>query len=224
MNHDIKKEKLAVFDFCGTIANFQTFDPYLLFVLGKAKRRRPVIEKRIVRSIIEYIDRVIHIFDNDFYLHKYLLVWMTRGISEEELVEFGKQYYDECIKPNLISETISLIKQFQKEGYYMIIASAGSKYYIKHFADDYGFDKCITAEIGMINGQSTGRLITDCMGERKAFLLRNYAKELEEMIEIIVSDSISDLPIFRMGKRKIVISKEKHQYWVDNSMEEILCH
>lgn len=224
MNNDIKKQRLAVFDFCGTIANFQTFDPYLLFVLDKVKRRKPVIEKRIIRSAIACIDKVIHIFDKDFYLYKCLLVWMTRGISEEALAQFGKQYYDEYIKSNLISETISLIKQFQNEGYHMIIASAGSKYYIKYFAEDYGFIQYITAEIGMMNGQSTGRLITDCMGERKASLLRNYVREVEETIEIIVSDSSSDLPIYRMGQRKIVISKDKHQYWVDSSMEEILCH
>ena len=45
-------EKIAIFDFCGTLVNYQTFDPFLCFVLKKHKKGNWVLSKWVKNGLV----------------------------------------------------------------------------------------------------------------------------------------------------------------------------
>lgn len=211
-------EKIAIFDFCGTLANYQTFDPFLCFVLKKHRKGDWVLSKWVKNGLV-FLNRFTLRFMQDVYFYKLLLVRETRGITEEQLYQDGKEYYEKFVRENIIKKTAELLQEYKQKGYRVWIVSAGSKYYIKDFAAEYGVDLCITAEIKMQDGVSTGKLSTDCMGERKVEVL---AESGYNQWEVAVTDSLSDLPLLQRSKKKVVISQGRHQEWVRKDMEEII--
>jgi len=221
MEDNKKQELVAAFDFCGTIANFQTFDPFLCYLLSKTNKIG-FLDRSCFRRFINIINKICSIFVPDCALYKRILIQKTKGEREEVFYRLGEEYYKMMIKPNLIGKTMSLIEDLKRGNYTLLIASAGSKYYIHYFAEEFGVDNIITAEIEIKNGCSTGRLVDDCMGVRKAEALMKKYQACELPFSVVVSDSVSDLPFFALGKRKIVISKGHHQEWIKDGMEEII--
>lgn len=217
--------RIAVFDFCETISTFQTFDPFLLFVLEQEyPDRYAVLRNRILIRLINGIGYIVRRFKPTMYIYKYVLVYATRGIPEYKLWEYGQMFYKYKIKKNLIPKTIELIKSFEHEGYENIIVSGGSKYYIRFFSDEYGINAIKTAEIKMKNGISTGFLINDCLGDNKVECLKQFECESRDEVsfEYAISDSVSDIPLFFLCRKQIVISKREHQEWIKEGMEEII--
>ena len=211
-------EKIAIFDFCGTLVNYQTFDPFLCFVLKKHKKGNWVLSKWVKNGLV-FLNQFTLRFMQDVYFYKLLLVRETRGITEEQLYQDGKEYYEKYVRKNIIKESVALLQKYKEDGYSTWIVSAGSKYYIEDFATEYGVDLCITAEMEMKDGVSTGRLSSDCMGERNVEVL---AESGYNQWEVAVTDSLSDLPLLQRSKKKVVISQGRHQEWVRKDMEEII--
>ena len=81
-------EKIAIFDFCGTLVNYQTFDPFLCFVLKKHKKGNWVLSKWVKNGLV-FLNQFTLRFMQDVYFYKLLLVRETRGITEEQLYQDG---------------------------------------------------------------------------------------------------------------------------------------
>lgn len=217
--------KLAVIDFCGTIANFQTLDPYLEFVLKSERKASYILlSNKAIKAVLSLTNRVIRKLGYHHYIKKALMAASLKGISEEALYEYGKKYYEERIKTNLIPETMELIGKLKAEGYMTLIVSGGSKYYIKYFADNFGIDDVISAEIETSDGKCTGRLLRECLGKEKVEMLKEYIvkKGINVSEKLCITDGESDIPILSECNKKIIISNNAHQKWVDESMEEII--
>lgn len=217
--------KIAVFDFCGTLANYQTLEPFLKKVVCEL---HPIIFKIIdSKCFIKICDLFTHLFRKlgyKDYIYKSILVYCTKGCDEKLFEELGPKYYIETVKPNLISETLKFMEMLKNSGYKLLIISGGSRYYIKQFADEYKVDNIITAEIEFRDGKSQGKLVRSCLNEEKVNLLRRYLLEndIQDKIDICVTDSISDKPILDIAKRKVAVSYCSHQKWVEDDMEEII--
>lgn len=217
--------KLAVIDFCGTIANFQTFDPYLEYVLKNERKTLYILlTNTLVEAILNVSNRIIWKLGYHHYFKKKLMVALLRGISEETLYEYGKKYYEERVKSNLILKTLDLIVKLKSEGYMTFIVSGGSKYYIQYFAKDFGIDVIISAEIEILDGKCTGRLLRECLGNEKVEMMKEIIskKGINVSETLCITDSESDMPILNECNKKIIISNSEHQKWVDKSMEEII--
>ena len=217
--------KLAVIDFCGTIANFQTLDPYLEYVLKNERKASYILlTNRVIKAVLSLSNRVIWKLGYHHYFRKVLTVTSLKGISEETLYKYGKKYFEERVKSNLIPEVLDLVGKLKSEGYMTLIVSGGSKYYIKYFADNFGIDDVISAEIEIIEGKCTGRLLRECLGKEKLDMLKKYIsdKGVNVLEMLCVTDSESDIPILNECNKKIIISNNAHQKWVDESMEEII--
>ena len=210
--------KVALFDFCETLVSFQSADPYLRYVLEKAKIRVP--NKRLN---INFINRVyFHLFN--ISICKNTLLRLTKGVPFSRMNEYAGQYYEERIKPGLIKDSIALLRKLQQEGYKIYIVSAGFDIYIKYFAQDFNVDKIICSRIKFDNGISSGKLDgVDLIGSRKTEVLTKKfnLKSLKAEDSVAVSDSRSDLPLLNYCKRKIVVC-QKRPAWSTNEMEVLL--
>ncbi|MCI9534700.1 MAG: HAD-IB family phosphatase [Lachnospiraceae bacterium] len=218
-------ERIALVDFCETIVSFQTYDSFLKFVLiNELPRHFKIIGNKKFIKMYEILEKISRKTGINWFSYKQLLTYQTKGMEYSLLERYGKDFYDKKLKSNFIIPTIELIKDLQKENYRIILVSGGSDLYIKQFADEFGIKDILTSQIEFKNGISTGRLISDCMGWNKVELVKEYVKhrKIQGIFETGISDSKSDLPVLNLCKRKIVISRNSHQYWVENEMEEIV--
>lgn len=218
-------ERLALFDFCGTIANFQTLGPYLEYVLSNES---PIKYRILCNAFSRFFFRIIDMFiakaGMHCFIYKLIMVRQMKGISRSALKKYGTEYYQQTIRDNLINETVNLLKKLYGEGYRIVIVSAGSDFYIRDFAAEYGIEDLITAEFGFTDEKCTGRLLSECMYEEKTERIKDFIRGHDQLwsCEIACSDSVSDLPMFGLCRRKIVISHGAHQQWVTKDMEEII--
>lgn len=213
------KKKIALFDFCGTLVNFQTADAYVVYVANtldsKIIRFRTYIYIILLRS--HFIGLLEKVFSRSS-INKRLLLWTIKGLDMRVLDSLAKDYYNKIIKPNLIPETITLLRKLQGEGYDIYIISAGYSIYIKYFMSEYNVSahhliaNIIKSKCGKCSGSFNN---IDVLYSKVVELDRIFDKS--RVYSIAVSDSISDLPMLRWADDAIVVSKNISQKWVKNN-------
>lgn len=218
-------EPIVLLDFCGTMVDFQTFDPFLEGLLCKERPLRYRWTTNVLcKKICGMISRVFSMARVTCQVYKSLLVWQTRHITRHSFEAYAQDYYQKKVRPHLIIPVLQLVKGFIGQGYRIIIISGGADFYIRHFAEEYGIQDVITSQIEFREDCSTGFLSEDCIGERKVIMLQQYMdeKRITGVFAAGITDSKSDWPILRMCERKIVVSSGSHQPWVTKQMEEIV--
>ncbi len=215
-------EKIAIFDFCGTIADFQTFDPFLEFII---QGEHLPFEKWLGNVWLKKLAFVLSRLKKGFYLYKRLLIRACKGVSQEKILMYAKHYYKERVKPHCIPEVAERMAELKSKNYRIIILSAGAGDYIREYAIDMGITDIIANEFLFRDGICSGKLREkDCMRREKVCRLKKYLADRNIYGEICYgfSDSFSDMPFLDLCKNKVIISHKYHQKWVTDEMEEIV--
>lgn len=217
--------KVALFDFCETLANFQTADPFVDYVRDHRQQKRMVRWEKIKRlhdrSII--IGLIEYIFFPKFSISKRLKLFQLRGFCKSDLEIFAKGYYKEKIKPNLIKKVLEEMTSLKSEGYKIYLVSGGYDIYLKYFVQDYELDGCISSKIGFKGNICTGHLDgKDCMFDNKVTLLDRFFVT-KPSFTVAYSDSKTDIPFLKWADEGVVISKNRPKEWAgDNNFREII--
>lgn len=223
-NHTMTEsiDKIALFDFCETLTNYQTADAYVKYVIKHNKANANAILWGALsfflgnKIMAHFLYKYCHISFN-----KYMLLKQIKGITFEKMDYLAQMYYIEVVKPNLIPETIEALKKCIKYGYRIAVVSAGYGIYIKYFAEEYGVNDTICTELLFEQGRFCGKYIEpDCVRENKVKRLQQFygVKDFRNIDSISFSDSISDLPMLNFTKRKVIVCKTK-PYWMTDEME-----
>lgn len=217
-----KKENFLILDFCGTVVDLQTFDIFIKYCL---KRERRWIYWIVSNILVEFFFRVISSLTRNNMIRKKFLVLLTMGMEYSKLKKYGSNFYNDILHKRLIEDTMHMIRYFSEKKYSIIIVSAACDLYLGDFAEEINAKKLICTQIEFANGISLGRIKKpDVFGENKKEALVAYINsegiDVDDMVGI--TDSISDIPILSLCKRKIVISKNKSQDWITPDMEEII--
>lgn len=220
-------KQVVLLDFCGTVVDFQTFNPFILYILKKKRKYiYNIYSKGCFKNFCCFANKIWNIFGiNDDY-YKTRLVRATKGIAEDEFFDIGKEYYDCYVNKRIINVVITEILRLQSLGYDIWIVSGGSKYYIDCFSKLYGISNIISTEIEMRNGKSTGRISgKDCVGVNKIHKINTFLQN-RNLINVSfregITDSIMDIPMLKICEDKLVISKGEHQKWVTKQMRELI--
>ena len=221
MNQNI--DKVALFDFCETIANFQTADNYVRFVQSNSKPTNAslctlyrILNKFRILGILRRICPKRSI-DKRFILKQ------MKGRTYDEMDRLAKEYYEIRIKPNLIYPIVRKLIELQNEGYEIIIVSGGYDIYLKYFAKEYNVKHVLSTSIEFKKGICTGRFKgKDCMFDYKIDYIKAVVKgDLNKWYAF--SDSITDLPMLELVGNPIVVSRCKSQEWADvRKMKQIV--
>lgn len=219
------EEKIAIFDFCETLANFQTADPYVDYVrLHFRSKRMRFLETERSLAIKSKIFAVIGIITRHKYpIYKLSKLYQLRGLSQVELEKYAERYYQDIIKPNLIPSMVEILRQKQQEGYKTFIVSGGYDIYLKFFAAEYNVDQVLSTRIGFRKNIATGIFHgIDCINENKVLLLDQILNR-SELYSEAYSDSITDLPLLKWANEGYVISHKNSQKWAkENNFQEII--
>lgn len=213
--------KLALFDFCETLVNFQTADvfvDYTLRMYGRYKKYYILANKSI---FVNFLNRY-------WKLKKKIHLFFLRGLTEEELVHAAKGFYLEYIEPNTFNCMKKIILDYKNNGYKTYIISGGYTIYIDLYAKNNGIDGIIANEF--MYKISKGRKVftgficeKDCMGNEKIKRLERVFKNINIDESISFSDSPTDKPVLDWADKGVLVSKYKErEFAVENSYDQIV--
>ncbi len=209
--------KVALFDFCETIANFQTADAYVDFVRERLNDSRMCRLEKVQRFLrtIKVIQIIEKITRYRFSINKRIKLWQLRGHKLSELQALAKEYYQERIKPNFIPEIIEKLFDLKDQGYSIYLVSGGYDIYLRYFAEENELSGVISTKVGFKGDVCLGKFDgIDCLHDGKTILLDRYFSS-KPAFSIAFSDSRSDLPFLNWVNIGYVVSRDKHQGWVD---------
>ena len=196
--------KVALFDFCGTVVSLQTADSFTSFVLKREKK------------YISYLLTLL--FQNKFYLFikykllrntksdKYRMLKYLKGITRKKIFQYSGEFAKYLKGLKIKDVEIHFQDLNDKEDIRIFIISAGYECYIKEFYDEkvtvianrFIFDE------EYFTGEIEGN---DCIGNEK---IKRLSKEIDlNLIDqensYAYSDSLSDLPLFQLVKNNYFI-------------------
>ncbi|MBC5644794.1 HAD-IB family phosphatase [Parabacteroides segnis] len=213
------REKVAFFDFCETLVDFQTADAFCDYVRERTKKTKMFkIEKNIILLKKIYLLPILQkLFRKYGSIEKKLKAYELKGFNYSDLDEYAKKYYETRIKPHFIKELTNELVRLKEEGYTVGIVSGGYGIYLKYFVQDFNLDFLLSSNIKIENNICTGFLDgLDCMNERKIQYI-NKLFPSKPTYSIAFSDSLSDIPLLQYATDGVVVSRNKHQNWVDNN-------
>lgn len=219
------KEKIAIFDFCETIANFQTADAFVVYVRENTKSKS-MYRKEYFRLLLRKT-RILAILSKlikHSSINKRLVLWQLKGFSQEILEQFAEKYYNEKIRPNFIEPVISRLEELKKDGWRIVVISGGYEIYLRYFCIEFNIplSDLIAVKIGFKDGLCNGQFDG---GDR----LWDKVEQLDERFKrssidsIAFSDSITDLPLLLWANKSFVVRRKDRQPWYNRfKFQEII--
>lgn len=203
-------ESLAIFDVDYTLTKRETLMELYLFMLKKDIR----FIKFIPRSIISGILYSLKIYDAG--KAKQSFIKFLEGIHEEEMKALVKEFYEERLSKILYKDAIDTIKKLKNQGCKVYLISASPEIYLNELYNIKEVDKIIGTKLKRENGIYRSDIEGENnKGEEKVRRLREILKK--ENIEVdfensyMFSDSLSDLPLFKLvGNSYLINSRKKY--------------
>ncbi len=210
------QKKNIYFDFCETLASFQTADAFVDFVRNSSNKSlfRTTLEtfyivfKRI--KLFSFLERILP----ERSIEKKFKLYQIKGMHFDELNRIAKQYYIDVIRNNWIVDVFDDFLRNYNSLENITIISGGYDIYLNHFIAEFPKCNLICTKLEFERSFFTGKLNgKDCLFQQKVVLLNqlNFPKENS----FIYTDSHTDLPLLLWGENGIVVSKNKHQHWVN---------
>jgi HAD superfamily phosphoserine phosphatase-like hydrolase len=222
---EANKEKIALFDFCETLANFQTGDAFVFYVRDHYPRKQ-ALRRCFIHTILRKC-QIIRILGHMFpraSINKRLVLWQLKGYNKETLDKGSYEYYTQIVKPNLIERTINELTDLQNKGWRILIVSAGYEYYLKHFCRDFGIsqDDLIADRIAFDGCICKGCFADgDRLWDKDIKLSQKINKD--NAFVVAYSDSKSDLPMLQWADEAFVIRRKDKKSWANKyNFKEIL--
>lgn len=198
-------EKLAIFDVDFTITRKETMAQFYLFMLKK-NFKNIIYIFRIAFAGILYLIKII-----DLEKAKQYFMSFITGISENNMKEIVRQFYEDRLSKIFYNDAIEMIKKLKNEGYKIILISASPEFYLNELYNIKEIDKIIGTKYYCIDGIYEAKIEgKNCKGEEKVKRLYEYMNENNITADFdksyMFSDSLSDLPLFNLVGNKYLIN------------------
>lgn len=209
--------RLVVFDFCETLVNFQSADRFVDYIIEKENYRKYRWLFQLNRILTRL--RVMAVLSKiwpELNPSKRLKLLQIKGVSEEKIEKYAREFYDEKVMPNLIKPLYQLMQNHVSSGDHVLVISGGYAPYIKVFSEKHQIKAYFATEMALAAGKLTGKFAgKDCLYGQKTVLLEEYLKHntINFTRKIAYSDSSSDLPLLQWADEAFVISRGQSQPW-----------
>ncbi|MCX2745856.1 HAD family hydrolase [Mangrovivirga sp. M17] len=190
-----KNNRLALFDFDGTITTGDTFIPFIKYTKGKFEFLKGAILLSpyiILYSISAYPNWKL----KEKFIRKYF-----KGMEISELEEYGQNFANEVLPGMIRPKAIEEINELNSLGYQLFIVTASHKSWILPWAENFDFQIISTeweVEKGLITGKIKG---LNCYGEEKKSRI-NKELDLNNFEHIVgYGDTDGDIPMLSLCKK-----------------------
>lgn len=188
-------QRLAFYDFDGTLTSGNIVRRYAYFTLHQPSRSRAALKfSKLLLSIpswlaVEFRSRRRF---NEIFFREY------RGMREQVLREQSKQLFDEKILPSIYPDTQVLLEEDRRQGFLPVLVSGELDVALEEVIRYLGFQSAICNRLVFRDGVATGEVEAPLIAENeKVRAMENLCAEFgTEMKQCkAYSDSFSDLPM-----------------------------
>lgn len=189
-----KNNKVAVFDFDGTLTCRDTMFDFIAFACGKCKMWIGVLLFSPLIAIM-----FMKIIDNN-RCKQMLLSWYFKGMKYDDFRRFGEEYAVKA-KRLLRADTLHLLSQRKKEGCRIYVVSASIREWVAPLCFSLGVDEVLSTEFEVNkSGVITGRFLThNCFGKEKVRRLLLDEPERDSYYLYAYGDSRGDKEMFEFA-------------------------
>jgi phosphatidylglycerophosphatase C len=189
-------KELIIIDFDETLYKKDSLIAFCKFIYKKKPSQIWAVIPQIIGSVF-YLLKLI-----DTKKYKELFLLFLYGLKENEVSQFAKEFWDNTGMENFNSTITAL---FNRKEYRIICISASPELYLKPILEVYQIE-LIGTRIGLERNRY--KIIGEnCKGSEKANRLREYLNTSEVQIAESYSDSLSDLPLFKLSKKGFLIDE-----------------
>lgn len=191
-------EKLALFDFDGTLCKGDSILPYLLFAIRKGKA--PVWQ--LFPALAGFLGQKMKLCSVE--KAKELTLSFLSGRTEEEAAELARRFFQERLQPDFFPEGIAELQRLKQEGCRIWLVSASPDCYMKVAPEFLPVDGVLATRCEVKNGRYTGCIPLNCRGENKLAYLKPLLESKPEVVAAY-GDSASDAPLLRLAKHPVSV-------------------
>ncbi|MFT8313973.1 MAG: HAD-IB family hydrolase [Clostridium sp.] len=207
-------EKLAIFDVDYTITKRETLFEFYMFML----RKKPRLIIYMPKSFGSAILYALGIFDATKAKNNFMA--FIKRIHEDEIKNLVKEFYSTRFSKIFYVDAINTLKKLKAEGYKIYLISASAEFYLNELYNIKEVDKVIGTRFKFINGYYTGEIIGENnKGEEKVKRLMEVLKEQNIQVDFknsyMYSDSLSDLPLFKLVGHPYLINSRKKDHNIE---------
>lgn len=179
-----------VFDLCGTISPLNNTWDFIRFVYSKKKMNHVFLFKRIITKILSKTNK-------NPYVSRYKRVKIFfKGMSENELAHYSREYYDHIFKRTIYPKLLKEIQTKNKEDIYL--STAAPSYPANIIGERLGFEKekIFSAKLEFKNNICTGCFVSDNYIKYKKYpdeIFTFFTDMIKEDISLIKESKVSYL-------------------------------
>jgi HAD superfamily hydrolase (TIGR01490 family) len=201
--------RLAIFDFCDTLVNFQTANEFCRYVLKKESRYFYLTLDKFFEVCFVY--RIAAKLSVKRLSQKRMLLNGLKGMNMNKLESYGLSFVDDEIQKKIYIEVFERFKSHIDKKDCVVINSGGYDAYLKHFSDKFNIGYSFSTRFKYVENIFTGQIEgQDCLGAEKVSRMKETEVLNKSYNAIFVySDSITDMPIFNLATHKVAIIKQE---------------
>lgn len=207
-------EKLAIFDVDYTLTKRETLFEFYLFMVKKKPKLLFYIPKGLASGLL-YLSGM-----TDAGYAKLSFMKFIKNIHEDEIKTLVSEFYEKRLSKIFYTDAIDTLKRLKSEGFKIYLISASAEFYLNELYNIKEVDKVIGTKFKFTDGYYTGEIIGENnKGEEKVKRLLEVLKE--ENIEVdfksshMYSDSLSDMPIFKLVGHPFLINSKKKDHNIE---------
>ena len=189
--------KIAFFDFDGTITTDDSLLKFIRFVVG---------DRRFLAGLVSLSPMLILYklkFIPNYKAKQYLLSWYFKGMKKEDFFEVANKYSLEHIDKIVRPKAMKRINWHKKQGHKIVVVSASIDCWLRPWCEKNGLE-VIATKLNLLENKITGKFLTkNCYGQEKVNRI-NETYNLKEFDYIYsYGDSSGD-------KEMLLIANEKY--------------
>ncbi|MCR8659655.1 HAD-IB family hydrolase [Paenibacillus endoradicis] len=199
------EKKIAIFDIDETIIKK---DSMFLFVIYGLKKKPWTVFNLFTIGVVTVLYKLklmkVEKVKGSFF-------YAIRFFEETDLENF----YNDVLVRNLYQDALQELQVKKEAGYHVLLVSASPHAYVKYFNNLPCVDAVIGTELIQRNGRYTNEIEgNNCKGEEKVVRIRQYLADNDLQIDYeqscAYSDSLTDMPMFKLVKTRYLINKHSH--------------
>ena len=199
--------RIVAFDLDGTLIANDSFVPFLLDMIKRHPSRWLqlwVLPFAVVWHKLGWRDNT--------WLKEIFLQKIVGGFSLEYATQHGERYSNRLAE-NLRQDALNTLREHQKRGDLLLLATASPDIYVQSLAQKLGFDMCVCTRLTVdSDGCLTGELAQgNCYGPNKLTQIQNQLQHAspDSCIDVAYSDHQADLPLLNAAKHAVVVSPKR---------------
>ena len=112
-------KKIAIFDFCETLVNFQTGDRFVFFAVNQLKSLTYNLRllSFYIKKRLKFFSIKRKLLNNNYMYEKYSLLKVLKGLKKETLIDIAIKYKDNILRNSIINESISFLNKLVHKTY-----------------------------------------------------------------------------------------------------------